>query len=232
MARKSSPALVSEYLERLSGEMFEPAYRTELSDLIRGKAGIYALYKGERLYYVGLARNLEKRVGDHLKDQHAGKWDSFSVYLISASEHIKSLESLLLRVLFPKGNQVSGKLVGAVDKKNLLLKAMKETDSARRARLVGAHRPAPTVRKKAATGRGAVALAGVVKRALPLLREYGGEVHRASLRSDGYIHYKGQKYRSPSAAAGQICPGAVNGWYFWYYEASKGDWVPLDRLRK
>jgi type I restriction-modification system DNA methylase subunit len=33
--------------------------------------GVYALYRGNRLYYVGLASNLRSRLNTHLRDRHA-----------------------------------------------------------------------------------------------------------------------------------------------------------------
>lgn len=45
------------------------------------------------------------RVNHHLKDWHKGKWDRFSVYLTNDDEHIKPLESLMLRIINPKGNK-------------------------------------------------------------------------------------------------------------------------------
>jgi hypothetical protein len=56
-------------------------YRDIVRTMIRGKSGVYALYKQDKLYYVGLASNLMTRVNGHLKDRHHGAWDRFSVYL-------------------------------------------------------------------------------------------------------------------------------------------------------
>ncbi len=83
--------------------------------MIRGYAGVYALYKGEKLYYVGLANNLMSRVNHHLKDRHRGMWDRFSVYLTTDNAHMRPLEALMLRVINPVGNKVKGKLTGAQD---------------------------------------------------------------------------------------------------------------------
>jgi len=75
----------------------------------------YALYKGKDLYYVGLAKNLRSRLHGHLKDRHAEAWDRFSVYLTQGDEHLKELESLVLRIAAPTGNRVAGKFIGARD---------------------------------------------------------------------------------------------------------------------
>jgi hypothetical protein len=88
MAKAMKAGLFTQYLERVSGKLLEEEYRQVVARMIRGHAGVYALYKGERLYYVGLATNLMGRVKQHLKDRHAKRWDKFSVYLTSAGEHI------------------------------------------------------------------------------------------------------------------------------------------------
>src|SRR6266849_5764723 len=109
MAKQKTDSIVSAYLENDSGAVLE-RYPKITKDLIQGNSGVYALYKGERLYYIGLANNLRSRVKTHLKDRHSRKWDRFSVYLTTMREHIKPLESLMLRVAAPPGNRVRGKL--------------------------------------------------------------------------------------------------------------------------
>lgn len=76
MRRKSKPTrkaqpLVLGYLERVSSELFSDFPR-QLTDLVGRKHGVYALYKGDRLYYVGLGTNLRNRIKHHLRDRHAG----------------------------------------------------------------------------------------------------------------------------------------------------------------
>lgn len=232
MARKASLGLVREFLEKVSGNLLEDQYRPGIASIIQGHAGIYVLYKGERLYYVGLATNLMARVNHHLRDRHAGRWDKFSVYLTNDNEHIKPLESLLLRIVDPKGNQVKGKLPGAVDQKRRLNQAMREADSNRRAILLGGHLVKRRVQQQAAAARGTLGLAGVMGRAVALRAQYKGETYRATLRKDGYIAYAGGKYPSPSAAGREVCKRSVNGWAFWHYRVPKTGWVPLARLRK
>lgn len=52
---KKSP-LLQRYLENISGKVLEE-YRLVIRDMIRGRHGVCALYKGGKLYYVGLASN-------------------------------------------------------------------------------------------------------------------------------------------------------------------------------
>lgn len=110
--RKKKDTIVHQYLERISGCVLDD-YPGVIRRMFHGRSGVYALYKGDRLYYVGLANNLINRVKHHLKDRHRRKWDRFSVYITTGYEHIKPLESLVLRVTSPPGNHVSGRLVGA-----------------------------------------------------------------------------------------------------------------------
>lgn len=225
--------LVSEYLERVGGDVLASEhFRAIVRGMIKGHAGVYALYKNESLYYVGLASNLMGRVNHHLKDRHAGKWNRFSVYLTSKGEHIKPIESLLLRIINPKGNQVQGRLPGAVDLKKELNRQVSEQQADERARLLGGVLARNRRRKKAASAKGSVVLAGSVDRLIRLRADYKGERYLASLRKDGHISYAGELYASPSAAARALLGrGGVNGWRFWHYKKGT-QWVPLAELRK
>ena len=113
VARKTN-GFVNGYFERVSWRVLDK-YRSLLIHMIRGHAGVYALYKSGKLYYVGLAGNLMGRVNQHLVDRHKGKWDRFSVYLTTDDSNIRPLEALILRVIDPVGNRVKGNLKGAQD---------------------------------------------------------------------------------------------------------------------
>jgi excinuclease UvrABC nuclease subunit len=106
--KKYKGQLVFQYVEKISRELLE-RYRQVIRDIARGKHGIYALYKDERIYYVGLASNLRQRLGHHLRDRHKKTWNRFSIYLTTSSENLKDLESLFLRIFKPKGNTKVGK---------------------------------------------------------------------------------------------------------------------------
>lgn len=229
--KKHSDGLVREYLERVGGDVLESDhFRSIVAGMIKGHAGVYALYKNERLYYVGLATNLMGRVKHHLKDRHAGKWNRFSVYLTTAGDHIKPIESLLLRIIDPQGNRVKGRLPGAHDLKRDLNRKVSEHQADERARLLGGAFAQNRRRKKAASGKGTLVLAGSVERRLVLRADYKGERYLASLRKDGYISYKRTLFESPSAAAKAIVGRAANGWQFWSYKSANG-WVALSDLR-
>jgi len=108
MKKKTSEKskLVKKYLEDRSWK----DYKIALGHAKRGR-GIYVLYKGNKIYYIGLSKaSLRGRLRQHaLHDRHKGKWDSFSFYQIGKTKYIKDIESLFLRVFRPPGNRVVGK---------------------------------------------------------------------------------------------------------------------------
>jgi hypothetical protein len=112
--RHKKAPLVIEHLENIARTAIK-RYPEIVTEFARGKSGVYALYSGDSLYYVGLARNLRSRLNGHLRDRHAEEWDRFSIYLTQGDEHLRELESLVLRIASPKGNQVSGKITASRD---------------------------------------------------------------------------------------------------------------------
>jgi negative regulator of replication initiation len=72
--RSTKGALIKGMSRRLPSEILESeVFAEQLKSMMRRYAGIYALYRGKRLYYVGLTRNLLGRIRWHLKDRHKGK---------------------------------------------------------------------------------------------------------------------------------------------------------------
>jgi len=92
---------------------------------MRGYAGVYALYKKKKLYYVGLATNLHGRIRGHAKSKK-GRWDSFAIFRINRVGYLKDLETLLLRVAEPPGNKASGHLQRTQDFTRVLRKVHSE----------------------------------------------------------------------------------------------------------
>ena len=116
MSKSGRPknSLVIEHMEGINREAIK-RYPDIVTEFVRRKSGVYALYKGNTLYYVGLAKNLKSRLGGHLRDRHADAWDHFNVYLTQGDEHLKELESLILRIASPSGNRVGGKFMASKD---------------------------------------------------------------------------------------------------------------------
>ena len=119
MAKKTH--LVCQHMEQIPAKALVQ-YQHIIREYIRRRHGVYALYKRDKLYYVGLARNLVGRLGSHLRDRHRGLWDRFSVYLTIENHHIKELESMVLRITKPKGNSMMGRFPKSQDLKKLLKK--------------------------------------------------------------------------------------------------------------
>jgi predicted GIY-YIG superfamily endonuclease len=224
--------LVSQHLENVSRDALKK-YQNIIKNYVRGRHGIYALFKRNRLYYVGLASNLRNRLKHHLIDRHANTWDRFSVYLTIKDEHPHELEALILRIAAPTGNRQTGKLVRSQDlrpefKREIYKHHQKEIKS-----IFDQPEKEPTeiVKPKSKDGRQPV-LAPYVSKRFEIKFRYKGKLHRATVRKNGSILYGGKIYNSPSLAGQAIMGRAANGWKIWTYERAPGDWVLLDILRK
>ncbi|HUT33567.1 MAG TPA: hypothetical protein VNE39_08820 [Planctomycetota bacterium] len=235
---KSKPResrLVCRHLERVSGLVMEQ-YRDILRESFRRANGIYALYKGRRLYYVGLASNLASRLVTHLRDRHAGKWDSFSLYETSSDKHIRELEALVVRITEPRANQVKGKLQGSADLRKELegrIRARNEDHlsqmfgHAKRERRQATPAPARPAKSK-------LPMAGLIEGGWIQLRfTHRGTEHKALLAKNGTITFNGEVFASPSLAARKAAgKTAYNGWKAWKYKNQAGEWRYIDELRK
>jgi len=229
------PRLVCEYIERISRDAL--ALHQELvRDYVRGRQGIYALYRRDKLYYIGLASNLNARLKQHLRDHHGGSWDRFSVYLTIGDRHLKELESLLLRVVRPAGNKMTGKFVKAENLRTRFARDVRQQQKEELERLIGKSRYARRAARRTSatkTQDDAPVLAAFATRRFQLRAEYKGQTLKAWVRKDGWIYYEGMLYRSPSGAARAAANGTSrSGWSFWKYQRAPGDWAPLKEIRK
>jgi hypothetical protein len=102
-------ALIKGMSRQLPSEIFaSPIFRAKLKELMKGYAGIYALYRKKQIYYVGLTTNLFGRVNHHLRDRHANKWDHFVIFRIKKVGYLKDIETLLTHLVELPGNRVKG----------------------------------------------------------------------------------------------------------------------------
>ena len=224
--------LVSQYLENISREALEK-YQEIIRGYVRDRQGVYALYRRRKLYYVGLARNLRSSLNSHLKDHHAESWDTFSIYLTIGETHLKELESLILKIIQPRGNKLTGKFVNAEDLRRRFAAAMKnywqhEMRIILPKKLFFKDKEISADEKP----RGLV-LSKFFDRATKLRARYRGKILTAWVNRRGIIRFRGRRLKSPSKAGSAACRGkSCNGWTFWRYERAPGDWVTLDNLRK
>ena len=230
--------LVCQHLENISAKMLED-HQEIIREYIRGRHGIYALYKRDRLYYVGLARNLRVRLKQHLKDRHKGLWDRFSVYLVIDDGHIKELESLVLRIVRPTGNRLIGRFQRSENLGKRLTQDIRKHHRNELQLLVGRKAKSSSRKKRkrphqrlVERDRSQPVLAAYVDGPLKLRADHKGTTVRATVRRDGWVSYDGDLYRSPSAAAQAVVGRSCNGWSFWWYERAPGGWARLRELRQ
>lgn len=235
MPRTKKTVLVSQFLERVSYKALE-RYQDLLKAFTRHRNGVYALYRGDRLYYVGLARDLRSRINQHLKNRHRGAWDRFSMYLTIGDDHVRELESLVLRIVRPKGNKQIGKFKRAEDLRRALRRRARQESQLELEELF----PRKMLAKRAGSKRGArgetkhPVLAAFGNRPSRLRGSFKGQTFHARVLRSGTISVKGKRFNSPSMAAYHVIgrKRAINGWRFWRYERAPGDWVLLGELRR
>src|SRR6266513_598285 len=151
MRRAKKPKLGTQYLESISSEAFEK-HADVIRRFVRGRNGVYALYRKGKLYYSGLASDLRGRLRHHSRDRHKKLWDTFSVYLTIGDQHLRELESLILRVAQPPGNRQLGKFSGAQNLNRSFGREIAKKQRLERDRILG--RESLTQEKQQSFGRG------------------------------------------------------------------------------
>jgi hypothetical protein len=213
--------LVCQHLENISRDALEK-HQKIIKQYVRRRNGVYALYRKRKLYYVGLAKNLRSRLKSHLHDRHGTSWDRFSVYLTIGEQHLRELESLILRIVQPEGNKQKGKFPKSEDIRRRFARDVKERLNYEVALLFG---DKPT--KSVFQGREAKL------RRMKLRAWFKGKKLRAQLLKGGRVRFGGKVYESLSTAAAKACKRRTcNGWTFWKYLRAPGDWATVDHLRK
>ena len=230
MAKRAQ--LVSQHLENISHEALSK-YQDVIRSYVRGRQGIYALYRKNELYYVGLAGNLRSRLKSHLRDRHKKLWDRFSVYLTIGDSHLKELESLILRTVKPSGNHQSGKFIKSENLRGRLSRELRARQRQEINWVIGrSTSPVPKRRSQKVVTKGSPVLAAYFNESTKLRATYRNQLVRARVRINGLIRYKTKDYNSPSLAASAVVKRSCNGWTFWKYERGPGDWVFLNELRR
>ena len=230
---KNQAQLVCQHLENISREALEK-HQAIIRAYVRGRQGVYALYRRGKLYYVGLATNLRNRLKHHLRDRHGASWDRFSVYFTIGDCHLRELEALILRTVKPAGNKQKGKFAKSEDLCRRFRKDMRQSFQIEMNDVFSE----PRVKCKRSEslphsdGRKAV-LAEYISGPMVLRSKHKGKIVMARVRRDGKVRFAGKVYTSPSVAGAAACKRRTcNGWTFWQYERAPGDWVKIDALRK
>lgn len=182
MAKQSQ--LVSQHLENISHEALSK-YQDVIRNYVRRRQGIYALYRKNQLYYVGLAKNLRSRLKHHLSDRHKQLWDRFSVYLTIGDSHLKELESLILRTVKPQGNHQSGKFIKS---ENLRVRLSRDLRARQRQEInwvIGrSTSPVPKRGRKKVVTSGGPVLAAYLNKSTKLRATVEGKLVRARVRKN------------------------------------------------
>jgi len=146
---------------------------------------------------------------------------------------------MLIRIAYPKGNSQKGKLKGSHDLKPTLKQKVKAQQSSELDDLFRGHKPKRTKAKKKKTVKRKEKQAKLKRplyKVFPggkvLYATYNGKDHKAWVRKNGGIKYKGVTYDTPSGAGKAARKRSTNGWIFWKYRDENGDLVKLTSLRK
>lgn len=120
-------ALIKGMTKKLPSEILDnTVFRQGLRETMKGFSGIYALYKKDKLYYVGLTTNLFGRIKWHMKDRHSGKWDSFVIFRIKRIDYLRDIETLITHLVKLPGNKVKGKVPRDADINRILRRILQE----------------------------------------------------------------------------------------------------------
>ncbi len=188
MAKRAQ--LVSQHLENISHEALSK-YQDVIRSYVRGRQGIYALYRKNELYYVGLAGNLRSRLNSHLGDRHKKLWDRFSVYLTIGDSHLKELESLILRTVKPSGNHQSGKFIRSENLRGKLSRDLRARQRQEINWVIGrSTSPIPKHRRQKVVQKGAPILSAYINQSTKLRATSKDKLITARVRKNGLVRYK------------------------------------------
>jgi len=235
-AKRVSRPIVVGHLEKVGRGVFS-RFQKQITECVKGSFGVYALYKRDKLYYIGLASNLKSRIRGHLKDKHGKSWTHFSLYVFRRESHIRELESLLLRIAFPEGNLQRGKLKGSLNLtpklKGLIKRKYEDDVKTWFDDLKEAVKKTKHQKRKTKVKKGQRPLRGMLRDWQRIYANYKGKQYKAKVLPSGSIKFNDKIYNTPTGAALTIVDrGTVNGWNFWKYKDDKGNLIQLKSLRK
>lgn len=219
------------HLERVSRSLLEE-HPEVVRRFVGRNAGIYALYRKSKLYYVGLASRLSARLRHHVRDRHGLSWDRFSIYLTIKDQHLREIESLLLQIAKPTGNRAGGKPAGSQNMRRWIERAIREKRKQEIADLFDrSGRQSGSSRKKLKLDD-ELELVRLLPQGARLRGSYKGQEFKAIAKPDGRVRFNGTYYKSLSTAASAAIKRPSNGWWFWKVERGRGNWQRLTKIRK
>lgn len=111
--KKSDSVLIKSHLQGITRALLDGEKRIPFMDFLNQdsqRRGVYVLYNKSKIHYAGKASDLPKRLKDHLKDKHADKWDTMTLFFLSQSANVDELEGLLIAAARPPGNDKKPKI--------------------------------------------------------------------------------------------------------------------------
>jgi hypothetical protein len=93
-------SLIQYALDDIKRESFN-IIRRELRGVLKGRAGIYALYKKGKVVKVGLGTSIYGRVDGHSKSKKMN-WDTASLFIIKNIKYLRDVETAVNRIAKPK----------------------------------------------------------------------------------------------------------------------------------
>jgi hypothetical protein len=200
--RRRRDALVYAHLENVSRDLLEQ-HPDVVRDFIGRNAGVYALYRRNRLYYVGLANALRHRLKAHVKNRHGDSWDSFSIYLTIKDQHLREIEALMLRLARPSGARQRGRLAQSKDLRRSIRRAIRQKQNKQVSSLFDTVRMnlVQVVEERRPKSSSDPNLIRLLPGGARLRANYKGKQYRARVRRDGRVRFNGQLYPSLSLAA-------------------------------
>lgn len=225
-SRRRRGGLVYNHLESVSRELLEQ-HPDIVKQFIGKNPGVYALYRRDELYYVGLTVGLRHRLKAHLKNRHGDSWDRFSIYLTNDQKHLREIEALALRIAKPSGAKQRGKLAQSRDMRSWMAREIRVQQRRRVDDLFNRERVAKDTAKN---GEGKT-IGRLFPRGAKLRGTLKGKHYLARIRRDGRIRFAGAFYKSLSKAAAAALNRPTNGWWFWEVKRG-GIWVRVREIRR
>jgi hypothetical protein len=118
-------SLIHFALDGIKRESFE-VIKTELTNLLKRRAGVYALYQNDKLVRVGLGANIYWRLKGHAKSKKL-VWNTASLFIIGEQnlKYLRDLETAIVRIAKPKYNKQKGRIRDEHFLERLLRKSVK-----------------------------------------------------------------------------------------------------------
>ena len=101
-------SLIQHALEDVKRESFDVIKR-ELREVLKGRAGIYALYRRNTVVKVGLGTDIFYRVRGHARSNKIN-WDTVSFFIIRNIKYLRDVETAVNRIAKPKYSLQKGRV--------------------------------------------------------------------------------------------------------------------------